>query len=189
MPFTRRQFVVGLSALSALGASIPFLPSALADATGEAVSGRRVFNLLINPEPPSLSSFNTTAGTSVTASSKVLEGLLTYDENLNARPALATAWEAAPDGLSYRFTLREGVKWHDGEPFTSADVAFSLDLIKRFHPRGSSTFANLERVDTPDDHTAIVHLSKPAPYLIRGFAGGETPIVPSTCMPGHPGCR
>ena len=61
MPFTRRQFVVGLSALSALGASIPFLPTALADATGEAVSGRRVFNLLINPEPPSLSSFNTTA--------------------------------------------------------------------------------------------------------------------------------
>lgn len=62
MPFTRRQFVVGLSALSALGASIPFLPSALADATGEAVSGRRVFNLLINPEPPSLSSFNTNRG-------------------------------------------------------------------------------------------------------------------------------
>ena len=119
MPFTRRQFVVGLSALSALGASVPFLPTALADATGQAVSGRRVFNLLINPEPPSLSSFNTTAGTSVTASSKVLEGLLTYDEALNARPALATAWEAAPDGLSYRFTLREGVKWHDGEPFTS----------------------------------------------------------------------
>ncbi|NNB56194.1 ABC transporter substrate-binding protein [Pseudomonas fragi] len=178
MPFTRRQFVAGLSALSALGASIPFLPTALADATGEAVSGRRVFNLLINPEPPSLSSFNTTAGTSVTASSKVLEGLLTYDEALNARPALATAWEAAPDGLSYRFTLREGVKWHDGEPFTSADVAFSLDLIKRFHPRGSSTFANLERVDTPDEHTAIVYLSKPAPYLIRGFAGGETPILP-----------
>jgi peptide/nickel transport system substrate-binding protein len=178
MPFTRRQFVAGLSALPLLGTSVPFLPSALADATREAASGQRVFNLLINPEPPSLSSFNTTAGTSVTASSKVLEGLLSYDENLAPRPALATAWEVAEDGLSYHFTLRQGVKWHDGQPFTSADVAFSLDLVKRFHPRGGGTFANLQQVETPDDHTAIVRLSKPAPYLIRGFAGGETPILP-----------
>lgn len=178
MPFSRRQFIAGLSALPLLGASVPFLPSALAAATAEAVSGRRIFNLLVNPEPPSLSSFNTTAGTTITASSKVLEGLLRYDENLTPQPGLAVAWEAAADGLSYRFTLRQGVKWHDGQPFTAQDVAFSLDLNKRYHPRGGSTFANLLSVETPDDHTAIVRLGKPAPYLIRAFAGSETPIVP-----------
>jgi peptide/nickel transport system substrate-binding protein len=178
MPFSRRQFIAGLSALPLLGASVPFLPSALAAATAEAVSGRRIFNLLVNPEPPSLSSFNTTAGTTITASSKVLEGLLRYDENLTPLPGLAVAWEAAADGLSYRFTLRQGVKWHDGQPFTAQDVAFSLDLNKRYHPRGGSTFANLLSVETPDDHTAIVRLGKPAPYLIRAFAGSETPIVP-----------
>lgn len=178
MPFSRRQFIAGLSALPLLGASVPFLPSALAAATAEAVSGRRIFNLLVNPEPPSLSSFNTTAGTTITASSKVLEGLLRYDESLTPQPGLAVAWEAAADGLSYRFTLRQGVKWHDGQPFTAQDVAFSLDLNKRYHPRGGSTFANLLSVETPDDHTAIVRLGKPAPYLIRAFAGSETPIVP-----------
>lgn len=178
MPFSRRQFIAGLSALPLLGASVPFLPSALAAATAEAVSGRRIFNLLVNPEPPSLSSFNTTAGTTITASSKVLEGLLRYDENLTPQPGLAVAWEAAADGLSYRFILRQGVKWHDGQPFTAQDVAFSLDLNKRYHPRGGSTFANLLSVETPDDHTAIVRLGKPAPYLIRAFAGSETPIVP-----------
>lgn len=178
MPFSRRQFIAGLSALPLLGAGVPFLPSALASATAEAVSGRRIFNLLVNPEPPSLSSFNTTAGTTITASSKVLEGLLRYDENLLPQPGLAVAWKVAADGLSYEFKLREGVKWHDGEPFTAQDVAFSLDLNKRYHPRGGSTFANLSSVETPDQYTAIVRLAKPAPYLIRAFAGGETPILP-----------
>ncbi|WP_296261126.1 MULTISPECIES: ABC transporter substrate-binding protein [unclassified Pseudomonas] len=178
MGFSRRQLIAGLSALPLLGAGVPFLPSALAAATAEAVSGRRVFNLLVNPEPPSLSSFNTTAGTTVTASSKVLEGLLSYDEQLAPQPGLAVSWEAAPDGLSYRFALRQGVRWHDGEPFTAQDVAFSLDLNKRYHPRGGSTFANLVSVETPDPYTAIVRLAKPAPYLIRAFAGGETPILP-----------
>ena len=178
MPFSRRQLLAGLSALPLLGASVPFLPSALAAATAEAITGKRLFNLLVNPEPPSLSSFNTSAGTAVTASSKVLEGMLTYDERLSPQPALAVAWDAAPDGLSYHFKLRQGVKWHDGKPFTSADVAFSLETNKRYHPRGSSTFANLTSVETPDEHTAIIRLGKPAPYLIRAFAGGETPIIP-----------
>jgi peptide/nickel transport system substrate-binding protein len=178
MPFSRRRFIAGLSALPLLGVSVPFLPSALAAATAEAVTGRRIFNLLVNPEPPTLSSFNTSAGTAITASSKVLEGLLRYDENLTPQAGLAVAWEVAPDGLSYHFTLRQGVKWHDGQPFTSHDVAFSLDLNKRYHPRGGSTFANLASVETPDDHTAIVRLAKPAPYLIRAFAGSETPILP-----------
>lgn len=178
MPFSRRQFIAGLSALPLLGASVPFLPSALAAATAEAVTGRRIFNLLVNPEPPTLSSFNTSAGTAITASSKVLEGLLRYDETLTPQPGLAVSWEAAADGLSYTFKLREGVKWHDGQPFTAQDVAFSLETNKRYHPRGGSTFANLASVETPDDHTAIVKLAKPAPYLIRAFAGSETPILP-----------
>jgi len=178
MPFSRRQFIAGLSTLPLLGVSVPFLPSALAAATAEAVTGRRTFNLLVNPEPPTLSSFNTSAGTAITASSKVLEGLLRYDENLTPQPSLAVRWEVAPDGLSYQFNLRQGVKWHDGQPFTAQDVAFSLELNKRYHPRGGSTFANLASVETPDDYTAIVKLAKPAPYLIRAFAGSETPILP-----------
>ncbi|WP_407309784.1 ABC transporter substrate-binding protein [Pseudomonas sp. nanlin1] len=176
MTVTRRHFVAGLSALPLLGATLPFAANALASTSP--ATGPRLLSLLSNPEPPSLSAFNTSAGTSILASSKVLEGLLGYDDQLQPRAVLATEWSVADDGLSYHFNLRRNVKWHDGQPFTSADVAFSLDLIKRYHPRGSATFANLIGVDTPDDFTAIVRLSKPAPYLIRGFAGGETPILP-----------
>ena len=71
---------------------------------------------------------------------------------------MATAWTISPDGLTYTFTLRQGVKWHDGEPFTSADVAASLAILKKMHPRGRSTFAHLVDIQTPDDHTVVLQL-------------------------------
>jgi peptide/nickel transport system substrate-binding protein len=71
-------------------------------------------NLLVEPEPPTLATIAHTAGSSLKVSAKVLEGLLAYDEELNAQPQLATAWSVSTDGLEYRFTLRHGVKWHDG---------------------------------------------------------------------------
>ncbi|WP_227627450.1 ABC transporter substrate-binding protein, partial [Klebsiella michiganensis] len=72
----------------------------------------------------------------------------------------------------------QGVKWHDGQPFTAQDVAFSILLLKQVHPRGRLTFANVVDVQTPDAHTAILVLDAPAPFLLSALAGEETPIVP-----------
>ncbi len=135
-------------------------------------------NLLIEPEPTALVSITNTAGPTVKISPKVTEGLLTYDFDLKPRPQLATAWAISPDGLQYTFTLRPNVKWHDGKPFTSADVAYSLLTLKEVHSRGRATFANVTEVQTPDALTAVVKLSKPAPYLLIALAAGESPIVP-----------
>ena len=55
---------------------------------------------------------------------------------------------------------------------------FSIDLLKAVHPRGRSTFANVTRVATPDARTAVIELSKPAPYLLKALSAGESPIVP-----------
>ena len=56
---------------------------------------------------------------------------------------LAARWDAAPDGLSYRFELRPDVRWHDGKPLTSDDLAYSvLEVWKKYHARGRTTFAN-----------------------------------------------
>src|SRR4051812_29299256 len=68
-------------------------------------------------EPPTLSVLNNPSTT--TTSPKIWDGLLGYDSDLNPLPMLATAWKASPDGLEYTFTLREGVTFHDGKPFTS----------------------------------------------------------------------
>ena len=135
-------------------------------------------NFVVTPEPPVLVNLATSAVPVLKVSGKVTEGLLRYDFKFQPLPQLATSWNISADGKRYTFHLRQGVKWHDGKPFTSADVAFSLQLLKRIHPRGKSTFANLVEVKTPDAHTAELLLSQPAPYLIKAFSSSESPIVP-----------
>lgn len=135
-------------------------------------------NFVVHPEPTTLVCFNTTEGPAIQASSKVVEGLLTYDYDLDPKPQLAVAWSVSEDGLQYRFDLRRNVKWHDGRPFGAADVVYSLGLLKSAHPRGRTTFANLREVRALDDHTVVLSLSKPAPYLLFALAAGESPIVP-----------
>jgi peptide/nickel transport system substrate-binding protein len=133
-------------------------------------------------EPPALVSLINTS--SLTCSAKVTEGLLWYDHDLKPHPQLATAWTISPDQKTYTFNLRQGVKWHDGQPFTSADVAASLAILKKSHPRGRSTFAHLAEVQTPDDHTVVLKLDAPVPYLIKGWAAAETPIIPKHIYEG-----
>lgn len=134
--------------------------------------------LLLTSEPTALVTIGNVATPILSVSAKVTEGLLKYDYDVNPQPQLATKWVVSPDGLTYTFTLRQGVKWHDGKDFTSADVAYSIELLKKIHPRGRNTFANLTAVETPDRYTAVLRLSKPAPYLIRALVATETPIVP-----------
>jgi len=140
--------------------------------------------VMLTSEPSTLVSLATVAQPVIAVSSKVTEGLLAYDYDLKPLPQLATSWEISADGKTYTFHLRPGVKWHDGQDFTSADVAYSIELLKKYHPRASSTFANVTRVDTPDALTAVFELSNPAPYLIRAFAAGETPMVPKHVYAG-----
>lgn len=164
---------------------LSFLPRALA--AGLALAGAAALaqprhggtlEWAMNPVPSSLIPLTTSAGGNAEIGPKVVEGLLTYDWNLAPKPQLATAWSVSKDGLQYTFQLRRGVKWHDGKDFTSADVAFSLLTLKQVHPRGRGTFANVTEVRTPDAHTAVVVLGKPAPYLLTALAATESPIVP-----------
>jgi peptide/nickel transport system substrate-binding protein len=141
-------------------------------------------NWIIANEPALFVPLTTSAGSSCDLGPKVVEGLLTYDYKLNPIPLLATAWSVSKDGLQVRFDLRKGVKWHDGKDFTSADVAFSILTLKQYHPRGRSTFANVEKVETPDPHTAVLILSKPVPYLLTALSGTESPIVPKHLYEG-----
>lgn len=129
-----------------------------------------------------LAAINNTSSTQT--STKVFEGLLSYDYDLNPQPLLATAWSVSPDGLLYSFALREGVAWSDGKPFTSTDVAFSIQRLKEAHPRGRSTFANIVEIRTPGPHKVEIVLSKPAPYLITALGGSESPMIPKHVFEG-----
>ncbi len=135
--------------------------------------------MLVEPEPPTLVALTNCGDPSMLVSAKVTEGLLAYDLNLAPLPQLAIAWEVSADYRKFSFRLRQGVRWHDGMPFTSRDVASSVALLRELHGRGRTTFANVSEVLTPDPHTAVIVLSRPAPYLLLALAASESPITPA----------
>jgi peptide/nickel transport system substrate-binding protein len=114
--------------------------------------------------------------------SKVVEPLAeaSFTGKDGLQPRLATDWQGSHDGLTVTFKLREGVTWHDGKPFTSADVAFSaLQIWKPLQNLGRVVFKDLEAVDTPDDHTAVFRFATPTPFqLIRNALPVLTSVVP-----------
>jgi len=134
---------------------------------------------LTYPEPPSLAPYINTSLAVPQISSKIYEGLLEYDFAAQPQPGLAASWEISADGKSITFHLQQGVRFHDGKPFTSADVRFSfMEVLKKVHPRGLVFLAALADVETPDPHTAIFRLSNPAPYLLMALSAADSPIIP-----------
>ena len=102
---------------------------------------------------------------------------LRYDEDWNPHPYLAESWEVAEDGLSVTLHLVEGATFHDGEPITSEDVAFSLMTVQANHPF-QSMFAPVSEVETPDEHTAVIRLSQPHPAILLAMSPALLPIIP-----------
>jgi len=183
-PYVVRRLIQSLVGTSLLAAAW------LAGAAEPSQGGRLT---LVQPiEPPALVSAVNTSAYLATLSTKIMEGLLQYDADLNPQPALATGWEAGDDGKRYVFHLRQGVKWHDGKPFTAADVQFSmLEVWKKLHGRGRSTYDKVTSVETPDDHTVVVTLSEPSPVILNALSSYESQVVPrhifeGAQIAGHP---
>lgn len=98
----------------------------------------------------------------------VYNGLVRYDKNLQLEGELAESWEISEDNLTMTFHLRKGVRWHDGTPFTSADVLFTYRLY--VDPQTPTAYAEAYRqvikAEAPDPHTFRVTYEKPyAPAL------------------------
>lgn len=136
-------------------------------------------------EPVQLAITTDTAGPTVIVSTKIFDGLIELGPQGEPLPALATSWIVERDGKEVTFKLRDGVKWHDGRPFTSADVKFSFDEIwKKVSPRGRSSFANVESVETPDRLTAVFKLSHPSPVIFKVLNAGESQVLPKHLYEG-----
>ena len=92
----------------------------------------------------------------------VLEGLTKINVDGSVIPLLAERWTMDPDGKSYTFTLKKGVKFHDGEAFDATDVKFSFERAKdekSTNKAKKAVFDNIARIDTPDAHTVILTLN------------------------------
>ncbi|MDR2246306.1 MAG: ABC transporter substrate-binding protein [Treponema sp.] len=102
----------------------------------------------------------------------IYDGLLFFDDEGNIEPLLAEDYEIAPDGLTYTFRLRRGVKFHNGEEFTARDVAFTVEY-GRNAPNASLLCGMIRDVAVPDDYTAVLTLKEPMASFLAEFAGNQ----------------
>lgn len=116
------------------------------------------------------------ASSSVT--SMIFAGLMKVDKDQNLMPDLAKSWDISEDQRTIKFSLRDDVKWHDGAPWSSADLLFQYEMM--IHPDVPSaykeTFFQIEKAEAPDDFTFIVTFKEPyAPALARLSGMGGLP--------------
>jgi ABC-type transport system substrate-binding protein len=110
--------------------------------------------------------------TNAYASFQVLENV--YDtlvvpsaEDLTMQPSLAESWTTSPDGLTWTFTLRDGVTFHDGSEFDSADVVYSYRRIIDEDLANAYRFATVADVTAPDPRTVVLTVTRPTPNLLE----------------------
>ena len=132
---SKRKILISLATMCVL--------STAAVAEGPKAGG--VVNAVIQPEPPSLMVGLVQNGPTQMVAGNIYEGLLRYSPKLDPLPGLAESWTVSEDGKIYTFKLVKGVTWHDGKPFTSADVLFSIEFLKQTHARARGNLVQSRR--------------------------------------------
>ncbi|HZO93553.1 MAG TPA: peptide ABC transporter substrate-binding protein [Candidatus Baltobacteraceae bacterium] len=184
------------SRLAALVAAAVLLASACTRAGNGAAGARHpwtqpgVLRIATILSPNTLNPLISTQQIEAQIEGMIFDPLVSADEHQRPVPILASVVPTlenggiSRDGLTITYHLRHGVKWQDGVPFTSADVAFSVHAL--MNPNTNITtrhgYDDITRVDTPDPYTAVFHLERPfAPAVNTFFAPSDAPyfIVPA----------
>lgn len=125
----------------------------------------------ISSQPDQFDPHQTTAYPSFQVLENVYDTLVAPDAEGTFQPSLATEWETSEDGLTWTFTLREGVVFHDGSEFDSADVAYSYNRIIDEQLSNAYRFESVASINAPDPQTIVITLSQPTPALLDNIGG------------------
>jgi peptide/nickel transport system substrate-binding protein len=109
----------------------------------------------------------------------LFDPLVTKDDRFNIKPAVAESWDQ-PDPQTYVFHLRREIRFHDGRPLTARDAKWTLDTMRNgsLITLKGATFKLVDRVETPDDYTLVIHTSEPFAPLLWNLTSGAFGIVP-----------
>jgi peptide/nickel transport system substrate-binding protein len=135
--------------------------------------------MVIENSPTNLDPRVGTDGASEFIDELLFDPLVRKDANFNLAPAVAASWDL-PDPQTYVFHLRHGIHFHDGRALTSKDVKWTLDTMRDGSLRTikGATYKLVDRVETPDDFTFVLHLTEPFAPLLWNLSEGAFGIVP-----------
>lgn len=151
--------LASLAAGIALTALIPAAPAAFAQEVTVVLNTNEVGAQSYNPiKAPMLN----------TATAMIFDKLVEQDADLSFHPHLAESWEEAPDGTSWVFHLKKGVKFHNGEPFNAATIPAWLELFKE--SENAYMAAAIDKVELVDDYTVKFVMKQPDPNLLYNLS-------------------
>lgn len=177
--------VAGACADDVEGDPADVAPTAAVATTGATDDGGTLV-VAISSDPGQLNPAVTTSGATHTASELLFNGLVALDESGEPVPELAESWDVEEDGALYRFHLRDDVTWHDGEPFTAADVEFTFEeVLLEHHARTKASLSpSLASIEAPDEHTVEFRFDQPYAPLLLQLNVTEAPILPAHVYEG-----
>jgi peptide/nickel transport system substrate-binding protein len=159
--------------------TLAVLAAALLATVALAQTSGGVLRVGMQTDPVGLDPHITNATSTRNMLENVYDTLVMFDSSLQIVPGLAESWTASDDGLTWTFTLREGVTFHDGTPLSSSDVKFSIERISDpaiASPRADD-FAVVASIETPDDRTVVMNLTEPFSPLLAKLAASLNVIV------------
>src|SRR3989441_11867015 len=169
---TRRELITGAAAAAGAVAVLPSPARARTTQKRELIVAQGGDIAFFDPHM-------STSSNDIRVSFNLFDNLTSRHPDGKLYPGLATEWKLT-DPTTWSFKLRPGVKFHNGDPFTSADARFSIE--RTYDPAAKTMVATalstIDRIEAPDPHSLVIRTKKPDPLLAArlGFYGGQ--IVP-----------
>ncbi len=171
--------LIGLAVIGCV-ACVPAAPTPTPDPKG----GGGEFRVVLVAEPASLNPDLRSDDPAFTLAQNLYNKLATLDADYRVIPDLATRWDVSGDGLTYTFYFAQNVKWHDGKPFTSADVKWTLETIAREKGVAQEVANRVASIETPDATRVVMRLKEPYAAFIPMLAWFGTFILPKHIYEG-----
>ena len=182
MRLSRR--IIGVLVVLTLGILAALSSSFAGQTTVAAVPQGGTLKVATIGEPPNLDVMTLPADLVTMIGQHIFEQLFAFDEKYDVKPMLAQAYSVSADGKTYTVQLRQGVKFHNGQDMTSADVVASLTRWTRVSSRGKIVSNSLESIAAPDANSVVIKLKTPfAPLLsFLAFQNTAAAIMPKAII-------